>query len=195
VLEPVDAGERVVFVRLGVGSLEWQSANVARAQRDAVPRGQRQRPENLTLSRRRPTHKYTAEIDCRSVMAVLEVAQQHPGLGVGCSRAASCAWFSGRAEPLATRCRGGRQGQRQHLRLGTDQMDRLRAGVRLNGAQSTEAATSPHASALRKRSTANPQSTDRTATKSKASSHGAGRIQPTTSAAIAPIASTMPSGR
>jgi Bacterial regulatory proteins, luxR family len=67
--------------------------------------------------------------------------------------------------------------------------------VSLNGAQSTEAATSPHASERRKRNTANPQSIDRTATKSKAKSQGAGWAQPTTNAATAPIASTMLSGR
>jgi hypothetical protein len=45
---------------------------------------------------------------------------------------------------------------------------------------------SPQASARRKRLTAKNQSTDRIATSSSAKSHGAGRCQPTNSAAAAP---------
>ena len=83
------------------------------------------------------------------------------------------------------------QGERIHVRA----QPPVEAGGRTHDAQSTEAATSPHASERRKRNTANPQSIDRTATSSKARSQGAGWAQPTTNAATAPIASTVLSGR
>jgi hypothetical protein len=103
---------------MSLRDIECPSQGMAAIRSGTSPSHPNELGDRVSSRGRRPTHKYTAEIDCRSVMAVLEVAQQHPGLGVG-SRAASCACFSGHAEPLATRCRAGRQGQRQHLRLGT----------------------------------------------------------------------------